>query len=98
MNRKIPNGSYCLFSQDEGGSRNGKIVLVELYNKQDWDSGSRYAVKEYSSKKIEHENQWRHISISLKPLSDRSEFETIELVGDEIDSFRVVGIFESVLL
>ena len=98
MNRKIPNGSYCLFSQDEGGSRNGKIVLVELYNKQDWDSGSRYAVKEYSSKKIGHENQWRHASISLKPLSDNSDHKSIELVGDEIDKFKVVGIFERVLL
>lgn len=98
MNLKIPNGSYCLFSQDEGGSRNGKIVLVELYNKQDWDLGSRYTIKEYNSKKVPHENHWRHTSISLKPLSDNSDFKTIELTSDETDSFRVVGIFERVLV
>lgn len=31
MNRVIPNGSICLFKPDSGGSRNGKIVLVEKY-------------------------------------------------------------------
>ena len=29
MNRVIPNGSICLFKPYTGGSRNGKIVLVE---------------------------------------------------------------------
>ena len=52
MNKRIPNGSYCLFSRDEGGSRNGKIVLVELYDRQDSESGSRYTIKEYNSKKV----------------------------------------------
>jgi len=56
MNKKIPNGSYCLFSKDEGGGRNGKIVLVELYDKQDSESGSRYTIKEYNSKKNIGEN------------------------------------------
>ncbi len=97
MNKKIPNGSYCLFSKDEGGSRNGKIVLVELYDKQDSESGSRYTIKEYTSKKIVDENQWNHISITLKPLSNHSKYEPIELLGDEINSIGVVGIFVCVL-
>ena len=97
MNKKIPNGSYCLFRQDEGGSRNGKIVLVELYDKQDWEFGSRYTVKEYNSKKIIDENQWSHQSITLKPLSNNSKYKAIELYGDEINSLEVVGIFECIL-
>ena len=97
MNNKIPNGSYCLFRQDEGGSRNGKIVLVELYDKQDLETGSCYTVKEYSSIKNISEEQWSHQSITLKPLSDNSEYKSIELVGDEINSLKVVGIFECVL-
>ena len=97
MNKKIPNGSYCLFRQDEGGSRNGKIVLVELYDKQDSETGSHYTVKEYYSLKNISEEQWSHQSITLTPLSDNSEYKSIELVGDEINSFNVVGIFECVL-
>lgn len=97
MNKKIPNGSYCLFSKDEGGSRNGKIVLVELCDKQDPESGSRYSIKEYISKKLIGENQWEHESIVLKPLSNDSKFEPIELYGDEINQLSVVGIFMCVL-
>jgi DUF2075 family protein len=97
MNKKIPNGSYCLFSKDEGGSRNGKIVLVELYDKQDSESGSRYTIKEYNSKKVIDENQWSHQSITLKPLSNESGYEPIELFGDEINGLAVVGIFVCVL-
>lgn len=97
MDKKIPNGSYCLFRRDEGGSRNGKIVLVELYDKQDWESGLRFTVKEYHSKKIIDENQWSHQSITLKPLSNNSKYKAIELTGDKINRLNVVGIFECVL-
>jgi phage repressor protein C with HTH and peptisase S24 domain len=33
MNRVIPNGSICLFKPYTGGSRNGKIVLVDRYSR-----------------------------------------------------------------
>jgi hypothetical protein len=69
MNKKIPNGSYCLFSKDEGGSRNGKIVLIELFDKQDSETGSTFTIKEYNSKKVVDENKWSHQSITLKPFS-----------------------------
>ena len=97
MNKKIPNGSYCLFKQDEGGSRNGKIVLVESYNVHDSEFGSGYTVKVYHSKKNVSSDEWRHESITLKPLSDKDEYSEIELSYDELNSFKVVGIFDRVL-
>ena len=97
MNRKIPNGSYCLFSQDQGGSRNGKIVLVQSISIQDSDFGSGYTVKQYHSSKNIEENQWSHQSIILKPLSENPEYRNIELSGAELNNFKVVGIFERVL-
>ncbi|MBK8520737.1 MAG: DUF2075 domain-containing protein [Chitinophagaceae bacterium] len=97
MNRKIPNNSYCLFRQDLGGSRNGKIVLVELYDKQDFDTGARYTVKEYHSFKNIKEEEWQHETITLKPLSDNSEYQNITLAGDDANNLKVVGIFETVL-
>jgi hypothetical protein len=98
MNKKILNGSYCLFKQDDGGSRNGKIVLVESTNIHDSEFGSGYTVKEYHSIKNVSKDEWSHESIILKPLSDRKEYSEIELAYDEMNDFKVVGIFEKVLI
>jgi len=97
MNKKIPNGSYCLFKQDEGGTRNGRIVLVESSNIHDEEFGSGYTVKEYHSKWSNHNEERRHESIVLKPLSTDPEYSEIELVDDELNNFRVVGILEKVI-
>ncbi|MET3115343.1 SOS-response transcriptional repressor LexA [Pedobacter sp. CG_S7] len=97
MNKKIPNGAYCLFRQDEGGTRNGKTVLVESTHVQDSDFGSGYTVKEYHREKKMNEDGWNHQSITLKPLSTDANFENIELSGDKLNSFKVVGIFERVI-
>jgi DUF2075 family protein len=97
MNKKIPNGSYCLFRQDEGGSRNGKIVLVQSTHINDSEFGSGYTVKEYHSEKKIEDDQWKHLAITLKPLSDNSEYKNIEITEDESRSLKVVGIFECVL-
>ncbi|OFY84437.1 MAG: hypothetical protein A3F72_13590 [Bacteroidetes bacterium RIFCSPLOWO2_12_FULL_35_15] len=93
MNKKIPNGSYCLFTKYEGGSRNGKIVLVESTNIHDSEFGSCYTVKEYhSTKNIESDN-WTHQTITLKPLSYSSEYNDIEIKEDELNSLKVIGEF-----
>lgn len=97
MNKVIPNGSICLFRKYAGGSRNGKIVLVELTNLQDQESGSSYTVKEYHSKKIFFENEWLHESIELRPLTNAEGFEPILLTGTEVENYLVLGVFECVL-
>jgi DUF2075 family protein/SOS-response transcriptional repressor LexA len=98
MNKKIPNGSYCLFKKDTGGTRNGKIVLVQHTNIQDSDFGSGYTVKEYQSKKNIENESWNHESIILKPLSYNLEYSDIELSQDELINLNVIGIFECVLV
>jgi DUF2075 family protein len=97
MNKIIPNGSYCLFREYEGGTRNGEIVLVESTEIHDSEFGSGYTVKEYNSLKEVGENEWSHQSITLKPMSYSEEYKSIELSGDELTSFKVIGIFERVL-
>ena len=97
MNRIIQNGSYCLFKKDFGGSRNGKIVLVESLNIKDSDFGSCYTIKEYQSIKYEDENGWQHQSIILKPRSNDSNYRNIELKDDDLQKFKVVGIFERII-
>jgi len=97
MNKVIPNGSVCLFCFDRGGSRNGKIVVVEFSDVDDGGEGSHYTVKEYESFKSEDENGWHHQKILLKPLSYDKGFDTLEITEDEPVSFRVVGEFLRVL-
>ena len=97
MNKVIPNGSICLFRKYTGGSRNGKIVLVEHTSIQDPDFGSSYTVKEYWSKKNLGNDEWSHQSIILKPLSYNSEYNDIKLTADELIDLNVIGVFECVL-
>jgi uncharacterized protein len=97
MNRIIPNGSICLFRKYNGGSRDGKIVLVEHTSIQDPDFGSSYTIKEYRSKKNIENDSWSHESIVLKPLSFDLEYKDIVLEEDELTGLKVVGVFECVL-
>ncbi len=97
MNKKIPNGSFCLFEEYTAGSRNGEIVLAECSNIQDGDYGSGYTIKQYRSIKSFNEDSFRHESIVLKPLSYDDSFKDIVLSEDEIIKFQVRGIFKKVL-
>ncbi len=97
MNKVIPNGSMCLFRKYTGGSRNGKIVLVQQTSIQDPDTGAKYTVKEYSSIKNTSEDEWSHEAIVLKPRSFDPVYENIVLAGDEAVDLKVIGVFECVL-
>ncbi|WP_062062911.1 DNA/RNA helicase domain-containing protein [Aquimarina longa] len=97
MNKVIPNESYAVFRKYNGGSRNGKIVLVEYFDKQDSEFGSCYTIKKYESKKQENDEGWEHESIILKPMSIDDGYEDIVLTSDELSSFKVIGVFEFVL-
>jgi len=97
MNKIIPNGSLCLFKKDPGGSREGKIVLVEHSNIQDKDFGAGYTIKSYHSKKEVDTESWVHKSIKLKPMSNQSNYNDIILDENEVNELRVVGIFVGVI-
>jgi hypothetical protein len=58
LNRRIPNGSWCLFREPSDGSRNGKVVIVQTRDIQDPDTGGKYTVKIYRSEKTETEDSW----------------------------------------
>ncbi len=97
MNKIIPNGSWCLFKKDTGGSRIGKVVLVQHANINDSDFGKGYTVKLYDSQKTAVEDNWRHDLILLKPQSFDSEYKSIVLLNDESRDLTVRGIFVEVL-
>jgi superfamily II DNA or RNA helicase/SOS-response transcriptional repressor LexA len=97
MNQVIPNNSWCLFRKDPGGSRDGKIVLVQHTNIQDSDFGSGFTVKMYQSKKEVTEENWKHTSIILSPKSNNPNFKPIVLNGDDLSDLKVIGVFLAVL-
>jgi DUF2075 family protein/predicted GIY-YIG superfamily endonuclease len=97
MNRVIPNGSICLFRRYNGGSRNGQICLVELIDRQDPESGSRFTIKEYRSEKNITEEGWHHTRIALLPRSYDQSFMPIEIDSDEALNVKIVAEFIRVL-
>jgi SOS-response transcriptional repressor LexA len=97
MNRVIPNGSICLFKPDTGGSRNGKIVLVENRDIQDLDSNSAFTIKTYSSEKSITEDNWEHTSIVLRPNSLDSSYQNIYITEENAPEMKVHGEFVQIL-
>lgn len=97
MNRVIPNGSICLFKPDSGGSRNGKIVLVENIDIQDPDFNSAFTIKTYSSIKELSEDGWKHKSVILRPNSFDSSYKEIIINEENGAGMRVIGEFVTII-
>ena len=99
MNRRIPNGSWCLFRANPTGTREGKVVVVQHRDVADPETGGRYTVKLYASEKVpDADGGWIHRRITLRPDSDRPGFEPIELeVGEDEASFAVLAEMLTVL-
>ncbi len=96
MNRRIPNGSWCLFKANPGGTRNGKVVLVQHRDIEDPDHGGSYTVKLYFSEKIMDGDALVNRRITLKPDTNAFGYSPIVLDDDEED-LLVVGEFLTVI-
>jgi len=78
MEPRIPDGSLNIFRGPVVGSRQGKIVLVELIGVHE-----RFTVKRYASRKAAAgEDEWRHERVRLEPLNP--EYEAFDLTPDQI--------------
>jgi SOS-response transcriptional repressor LexA len=95
MQPAIPDGSYCLFTAPVTGTRQGKIVLVQLRDAIDPENGERYTVKRYLSEEVTDGDSWRHVRITLQPLNP--DFQPIERTGAEEGELQVVAEFVEVL-
>lgn len=98
MNRRITNGAWCLFREDKGGSRIGKVVLAWHREIADTDTSGHYTVKIYeSTKESLVDGTWRHTSIILRPDSYLPGYEPIVLSEEQAEDLRVVGELVAVL-
>lgn len=89
MKPHIEDGAYCLFAAPVTGSRQGRIVLAQLLDATDPETGHRYTVKRYESEKARVGDSWRHTRITLKPTNPA--FAPIVLDSAEKDAFLVVA-------
>jgi phage repressor protein C with HTH and peptisase S24 domain len=92
MEPTIADGSYCVFQFERGGSRNGKVVLVESRHVDDPPNGGQYTAKRYfSEKQLADDGTWRHKKITLTP--DNSDYDEIILEDIEAPEFKVIAEF-----
>jgi type I restriction enzyme R subunit len=92
MNRRIPNGAYCVFRHPVEGSRQGRVVLVEHRDIHDSELGGSFTVKIWESDKEEVEGDtWRHREVRLRPNTTVSGYETIVLRDVTEVELRVVA-------
>lgn len=86
MNRRIPNGAWCLFRANPSGTREGKVVVVQHRSISDPETGGRYTIKLYHSEKaVAADGSWLHRRITLHPDSDQPGFAPIVLTMEERD-------------
>jgi DUF2075 family protein len=98
MNRRIPTCSWCLFRLSPVGTREGKVVLVQLRGLDDPETGGQYTVKVYhSEKRVGPDGRWRHSQIVLRPDTDKTEFEPLVLDPHQSEDLRVVAELVAVL-
>ncbi|MES2939219.1 MAG: DNA/RNA helicase domain-containing protein [Pseudomonadota bacterium] len=98
MNRRIPDGAWCLFRANPQGTREGKIVVVQHRSIEDPETGASYTIKRYASEKVgTPDGSWQHTRIRLRPDSDQPHFKEIVVDGADEGEFRVVAEFLMVL-
>jgi len=89
MEPTIPDGAYCLFAGPVVGTRQGRIVLAQLRDAVDPESGERYTVKRYESNKVATEGSWTHASVTLNPIN--VDFEPITLTPEAEGDVEVIA-------
>ena len=98
MNRRIPNGAWCLFRKASAGTRQGKVVLAQHREIQDSETGGHFTVKVYESRKEQTpDGSWRHTSIVLRPDTSAAGHEPIALPAEAAADLRIVAELVAVL-
>lgn len=98
MNRRIPNGSWCLFRANPAGTRVGKVVVAQHRSINDADLGGSYTVKVYTSgKEASDDGVWQHSYIHLKPDSDDAEFAPLIFERNAAEDVCIVAELVAIL-
>ena len=96
MEPLIPDGSIALFQEYEGGTRDGKVVLVQSEDLGDPETGGSYTVKRFWSKK-EHGKDGRVTRTEIRLEPENPAFQPIILTPKEDADVQLLAVFEEVL-
>ena len=78
MNRRIPNGAFCVWRLNPTGTRQGKVVLAQHRDIQDPEHEGNFTVKIYESEKLADEHgDARNVRVVLRPDSSEPSFSPI---------------------
>lgn len=98
MNRRIPNGGWCLFRANPEGTRVGKVVVAQHRSISDPELGGSYTVKVYSSDKERmSDGGWRHVRVELSPDSTDPAFKSMVFGPESADAVQVIAEMVAVL-
>lgn len=78
MEPTIPDGSICLFKKYSGGTRQGKIMLVQARGLQDPENGFKFVIKRYNRLTKVGESESRE-KVTIELVSDNPRFNPIVL-------------------
>jgi SOS-response transcriptional repressor LexA len=95
MEPRIADGSWCLFRRCPAGSREGRLLLVQIRRNAESDEESRFTVKRYHSVKQSSDEGWIHHWIQLQSLNP--EYPAMMLDSSDTEELRVAGEFVQVL-
>jgi ATP-dependent helicase YprA (DUF1998 family)/SOS-response transcriptional repressor LexA len=93
MEPEIPDGAWCLFRRDPGGSRQGKTVLAQMHGAFDPEGGASFTVKRYERVGGGDGDELGG-EIHLRPVN--KEFEPIVISGSNDDVSVIAEMIEVV--
>jgi SOS-response transcriptional repressor LexA len=95
MQPRIPDGAWCLFRPCPAGSREGRLLLVQLRTEFSAETGGRYTVKRYHATKTQTPDGWEHQTIELQPINP--DYTTIPLTAETAADVVINAEFVEVL-
>lgn len=95
MEPRIPDGSWCVFRPCPAGSREGRLLLVQLRTAESDELGGRFTIKRYHSQQEVTPEGWQHQQIQLQAINP--DYAPITLRPEDSGDLRILGEFVRVL-
>jgi hypothetical protein len=98
MNRRVPDGSWVLFSSDMRGTKQGRMVLAERHDLGDPEDSGRYTLKIYDARKVESDDGPVYEQVLLRPDSTDPAYQAIRLDLDDDERPMITAWVVTVLI
>lgn len=97
MQPRITNGDLCLFRKYSGGSRQGKIFLIQARSLHDSETGEAFVVKKYMRQTPPRSSQAEEAESVIHLISENPRFSPIILYGLKDEEIQTIAEFIKVI-